>query len=198
MHNSGAQWYKNVPGVMALYRHYALHQARPLPLWLIGVPQDAAIKAAVAALPAGAEVRFLSGLCNRTLNAVYSSARALLFPSLAEGFGWPIVEAQACGCPVVSTDDAPMNEIGGPHTLYLPRLQFGDDREAWAAAGAAVVQNLLNLSEPERAALRLSGVAWSARFNVDQAADRYVKIYESVLIRERALQPGTFSKALKG
>lgn len=198
VHISGAQWYKNVAGVMALYRHYALQQARPLPLWLVGVPHDAAMKAAVASLPAGAEVHFLCGLSSSALNAVYALARALLFPSLAEGFGWPIVEAQACGCPVVSTDDAPMNEVGGPHTTYLPRLLAGDDRAAWAAAAATVVQNLLKLPLSDRAALRLCGIAWSARFNAGQAVDQYLKIYESVLIWERACQPSTLTKVLKG
>ena len=43
----------------------------------------------------------------------------MLFPSVQEGFGWPLIEAQACGCPVFTSDLTPMNEIGGPGACYV-------------------------------------------------------------------------------
>lgn len=54
---------------------------------------------------------------NELLEALYSSAFALLYPSRFEGFGWPILEAQACGCPVLCANREPMSEIGGPAAL---------------------------------------------------------------------------------
>ncbi len=105
----GGQWYKNQPGLIALYGRYAADIDSPLPLWCIGPKPNAEVSRALARLPAPAKVLFFQNLDNRTLQAAYSYARALLFPSLAEGFGWPLIEAQACGCPVVTTDDAPMN-----------------------------------------------------------------------------------------
>jgi glycosyltransferase involved in cell wall biosynthesis len=41
-------------------------------------------------------------------------AEALVYPSLKEGFGWPILEAQACACPVATSDRPPMNRLAGP------------------------------------------------------------------------------------
>lgn len=181
LHVSGNQWYKNVSGVLRLYAHYARSQAMPLPLWLVGVHQDDAVRAALAEVPEQGSVHFLYGIDHALLQAAYSQARAFLFPSLAEGFGWPIVEAQACGCPVITTDDAPMNEIGGPESRYLPLLQAGDDVQAWAAHGAWVLSDLLSSSTEEMERRRQACQAWAQRFEPSQAISRYLHIYEQVL-----------------
>ncbi|BDI61792.1 glycosyl transferase family 1 [Qipengyuania nanhaisediminis] len=59
------------------------------------------------------QVRFASGLSDGELVALYSSARLLLHPSLCEGFGNPIAEAMACGCPVITSDGGAMKEVAG-------------------------------------------------------------------------------------
>ena len=59
----------------------------------------------------------VAGPDNDLLEALYSSAFALLYPSRFEGFGWPIIEAQACGCPVLCANREPMSEIGGDAAL---------------------------------------------------------------------------------
>ena len=61
----------------------------------------------------------LQELSHQELRALYGRAAALLFPSLQEGFGWPLIEAQACGCPVFTSDLTPMNEIGGLGACYV-------------------------------------------------------------------------------
>ena len=183
LHVSGNQWYKNVLGILHLYAVYASAQAEPLPLWLVGVPQTDAVRIALADVPAQGQVHFLYGVDHALLQAAYSLARAFVFPSLAEGFGWPIVEAQACGCPVITTDDAPMNEIGGPHTIYLPLLGPRDDMTAWAIHGARALETLLN--EPAQAAAERTEacLAWSRRFEPERAIARYLQIYEGVMAR---------------
>ena len=55
----------------------------------------------------------------KQLCAIYNMADSLIFPSLQEGFGWPIIEAQACGCPVFTTNKPPMNVIGGKGSTYI-------------------------------------------------------------------------------
>ncbi|WP_198660029.1 glycosyltransferase [Acidithiobacillus ferrivorans] len=67
---------------------------------------------------------------NENLRALYSGAALLLFPSLQEGFGWPIVEAQACGCLVATTNRAPMTAVGGQGDIYF------DVSDACGAAAA--------------------------------------------------------------
>ncbi|OLE75255.1 MAG: glycosyl transferase group 1, partial [Bacteroidetes bacterium 13_1_20CM_4_60_6] len=74
---------------------------------------------------------------NEQLEALYSLATALLYPSLSEGFGWPIIEAQACGCPVICTNRPPMSDTAGDAALL---------HEATDEAGFA--GDLLRLNEP--------------------------------------------------
>lgn len=54
----------------------------------------------------------------KVLNALYSACDAFIFPSFSEGFGWPIIEAQACGAPVITSDIQPMPEVSGGAALY--------------------------------------------------------------------------------
>jgi glycosyltransferase involved in cell wall biosynthesis len=58
----------------------------------------------------------------KDLPKLYSGAKLLLFPSLLEGFGLPIVEAMACGCPVVTSNRNPMQELVGPEQLTIDPL----------------------------------------------------------------------------
>ncbi|GEO10452.1 glycosyltransferase family 4 protein [Segetibacter aerophilus] len=54
-----------------------------------------------------------------TLVALYSSCEAFIFPSFSEGFGWPVIEAQACGAPVIASNIEPMPEISGGAALHF-------------------------------------------------------------------------------
>lgn len=62
---------------------------------------------------------YLGYLEDRELALLYSGAMAFIFPSTYEGFGLPILEAMACGCPVVTTGEASLPEVAGDAALYL-------------------------------------------------------------------------------
>lgn len=53
-----------------------------------------------------------------TLVALYSSCEAFVFPSYSEGFGWPLIEAQACGAPVIASNVEPMPEVSGGAAIH--------------------------------------------------------------------------------
>lgn len=104
------------------------------------------------------------------LEALYSSALALLFPSRFEGFGWPIIEAQACGCPVLCANQPPMSEVGGAAALQRDL----EDEQGFAT-------DLLRLRDP---AVRDD---WSRRslenadnFRADKMIARYVDLYRRI------------------
>lgn len=187
LHVGGRQWYKNRPGVVALYAEYARRTADPLPLWMVGpAPRNDELQRAVSDVPANGAVLFFQGLENEVVEALYSLAKVFVFPSLAEGFGWPIIEAQACGCPVITTAEPPMNEVGGEHTTYISRLYGDGDAAAWARQGADQLERLVNLSEPDRQQLRARCLSWSQRFKPGTAFDAYLRIYQQVLAQHAA------------
>ncbi|KWT97070.1 MULTISPECIES: glycosyltransferase family 1 protein [unclassified Variovorax] len=120
------------------------------------------------------QVKTVQGVSHEELRALYASATALLFPSLQEGFGWPVIEAQACGCPVFTSDLAPMNEIGGEGAVYVDP----DDADAMAAA----IEN----AAPRFAEMRRLGIENAAHYSAQRMASNYVATYRRVLDERKA------------
>jgi glycosyltransferase involved in cell wall biosynthesis len=87
--------------------------------WIVfaGQPLNAELKALAARLRLLDCIVEVAKPSNDTLEALYNRALALLFPSRFEGFGWPIIEAQACGCPVICGDREPLPEVAGGAAL---------------------------------------------------------------------------------
>jgi glycosyltransferase involved in cell wall biosynthesis len=189
MHIGGDQWYKNQLGVIEIYAKYVALVRDPLPLCCISPTAAGQVQRALSTLPIGGRVHFVQNVSNVTLQAAYSTARALLFPSLAEGFGWPLVEAQACGCPVITTAEAPMTEVGGEAAIYLPRLKIGDDLEKWASHGARQLQTVLAEDE-ESHVLRINkGMQWATKFSATTAISEYLSIYSAIVDLYRPTRP---------
>jgi glycosyltransferase involved in cell wall biosynthesis len=70
-------------------------------------------------------VRVLTGVPNRDMPSLYAGASALVFVSLYEGFGLPVVEAMACGCPVIASCTTSIPEVGGNAVLYVDPYHVG-------------------------------------------------------------------------
>jgi glycosyltransferase involved in cell wall biosynthesis len=177
----GNQWYKNQVGVISIYAHYVAGERHPMPLWCISPRPNAAVELTLSKVGKDGQVLFFQHLPGRVLQAAYSYASAFLFPSLAEGFGWPLIEAQACGCPVITTNEPPMNEVAGDAAVYLPRLQYGEDIDAWASHGAAVLRELLSESADDRLRRTERGRVWANSFDADRSIQAYLAIYDRVL-----------------
>lgn len=182
LHLGGNQWYKNRIGVLEIYRTYAARVAQPAALWLVGSPPTETLLKLAASVSHPGKVHFLSGLDDAQVNAAYAHARVLLFPSLEEGFGWPIAEAMAAGCPVITTNEAPMTEVAGTAARLIPRMPVaGMEREPWARTAAITLDEVIRLTESERAELVQLGRMNAARFDPEIALDAYEKIYRQAM-----------------
>jgi len=160
-----------VKAFIALQRR-AAERGTPAPVQtLVFVGPPLAPDMAALAREAGVadRIRTVMKISHDELCAIYSSATALLFPSLQEGFGWPVIEAQASGCPVFASDLAPMNEIGGEAAVYVAPL----DPEAIAHA--------IEQAAPRLADMRTLGLQNAAHFSAARMAANYVSAYRRVI-----------------
>jgi glycosyltransferase involved in cell wall biosynthesis len=181
LHVGGNQWYKNRLGVIELYNAWRDRGGAPLPLLLVGAAPNAELQQAQAQSLYAQDIHLLTGLEDEAVRLAYAGATVFLFPSLAEGFGWPIAEAMASGCPVITTQEAPMTEVGAAAAFYLPRRPATATAAAWAAAGAHVVQQVVALSTAERQAVVAAGLANARRFEPALALDQMETIYKAIL-----------------
>jgi glycosyltransferase involved in cell wall biosynthesis len=106
------------------------------------------------------------------LVALYSGAGGLVLPSLDEGFGLPVLEAMACGCPVVVSSAASLAEIAADAAVVVDRAH---DHELLAAKLGTVLA-----SERLRARLSARGLARAERFPWRLAAARTLAVYRGV------------------
>ncbi len=127
------------------------------------------------ALGVSASIVTLPPISSDVLSAVYRLASVVLQPSSAEGFGLPVVEAMACGTPVVASDIPALREIGGPCCDYAT---VGD-----TATWELLVHRLLNERERDSVASRSRKAAvakHAARFTWTEYARKMVDVYEDV------------------
>ncbi len=181
VHVGGNVWYKNRIGVVRIYAEYCKKTDHPMPLWMVGDSPTPGLRALAKAVAPKGKVYFLSGLSNRQLQAVYSLSKGLIFPSLAEGFGWPIAEAMACGCPVLTTGAAPMTEVGGSAVTYIPVMPQGEGVHEWASSAADALIGMLNAPTEHKEQMRENGFEQVRLFNADKAITAYENIYHRIM-----------------
>ncbi len=102
----------------------------------VGGPLTAAQRALADELRVAGAVVSLPFLDRATLAAVYRRSALLLLPSDREGFGLPVLEAMACGTPVVASSIEALREVGGSAATYCP----AGDADVWAAAVGALLE----------------------------------------------------------
>lgn len=104
----------------------------------------------------------------REIAAWYRGAIGLVFPSLHETFGFPIVEAMACGCPVITSNAAACGEIAGQAALLVDPRDVHDITKAMGT--------LLG-SEGLRAQLRQKGLEWAKRYTWELSAAKHIAAF---------------------
>jgi glycosyltransferase involved in cell wall biosynthesis len=77
---------------------------------------------------------------HKTLVSLYNGCEAFVFPSFSEGFGWPLIEAQACGVPVIASNIETLLEIGGNGALYADPNDPGEFAKAFLFLGDKVTR----------------------------------------------------------
>ena len=117
------------------------------------------------------QIIFLGYIPDEDLATIYTGARALIFPSLYEGFGFPALEAMACGCPVVLSRRASLPEVGGVAALYLKNPHDPEE----------LLRTLNRLEDPKELYRRKElGRIQARKFSWEKAAQETLTIFKKV------------------
>jgi glycosyltransferase involved in cell wall biosynthesis len=169
-------WRKNAEGMLR-----GLAQARSasprldLQLAWAGKLSEArqqAIRGLADELGIAQSVHLLGFVPDDDLAALYRQAFATLFVSRAEGFGYPVLEAMACGSPVITSNVSSLVEVAGDVATLV-------DPEDPGAIGRAIVS--VDQGASARRQLTSAGRAWVARFSVERQAKETLAVYEQLL-----------------
>ena len=171
-----ADWRKNSEGMFrALARARDSEPTLEL-LWLGALSEERSrwVRAQAESLGVAGACRFLGYVPDPTLKAIYRAAVATLFVSRAEGFGYPVLEAMASGCPVITSNVSSLPEVAGDAALLV------DPEDPEAIAEAMV----LLCREPERRqTLKRLGLLRAQRFSLESQAHETLAVYCRVLER---------------
>jgi glycosyltransferase involved in cell wall biosynthesis len=162
---------KNVATLVAGYHQLRHANADTPPLVLVG-PWDSGRLRELLGKPLPSGVVPLGSVSQAAIPALMRSARALVAPSQDEGFGLPLLEAQACGAPVVCSDIPVFREVGGTSPVFVPPTALG------LAEGMARV---LEMTTTETAQRRIAGLAHAQDFTWDRTAERHLEVYQRVI-----------------
>lgn len=145
---------------------------KDLELWCVGGGAfDTLETEQFARLGIAQKVRYLKVTSDAALAKVYSQAACFIFPSQYEGFGIPVLEAFACGCPAVLNHASSLPEVGGDAAVYFEASKPETLEEAVRKIlhGAAFRQTLV-----ER------GWARAAQFTWQQSAEKHLALYKKI------------------
>ena len=117
-------------------------------------------------------IRYLEYVEDGLLSALYSGAELFVFPTIYEGFGFPPLEAMACGTPVVSSNAGPLPELLGSAAALVDGYLAGE----WVEMLSGVLRD-----ELKRNALRAKGLDQSAKFDWSKTAAETWKIYRKII-----------------
>ncbi len=171
---------KNLAGVFRAMRVYWRDHSKDLTLALTGTSDALCVdaRAEYESLPQGSRVRFLGFPSDDELGLLYRRARALLMLSTNEGFGLPVLEAMAYGCPVIAANRASLPEVVGEAGILVEPTDAGD-----------VASWIHGLSDERgcRSSFVVSGLERANRFSWEATCEGMVRAYQAA--RECAL-PG--------
>lgn len=185
LHVGGNQWYKNREGVIRIYNAWRNKYHGGLPLLMVGANPPEKLRQYRETSAFKQDIHFLTGISDAAVKNLYAGASAFLFPSLAEGFGWPIIEAMASGTVVITTGEAPMTEVGDDAAFYIKRCSKGGEEE-WADESAVILQEVLSMPASDKQRLIARGIANAKKFDPVSALDKMEQLYKRLIEEKRS------------
>ncbi len=180
--------HKNHLGLLEAYHSLKANGAAPWPLVLCGdlKGNDEIILAAIHERQLEESVTLISAgyrngterfpLSSEELSVLYAAAGAQVFPSLFEGAGIPVLEAMACGCPLLASDIAPVKEFARDAAVYF---------DAKDVSGMSEAMMQFQLDGEIREKCRARGLARAAEYRAAPVVGRLLNAYEKTVLERR-------------
>jgi glycosyltransferase involved in cell wall biosynthesis len=168
--------YKNVAGSLKAFAQLVRSGRKDAFLVRVGVPLDRKCAALAHSLGVSDRIIELGTIPNSIMRYVYWQADALLFPSYYEGFGWPVIEAMACGVPVVTSSTPAVREATGG-------ISAAFDPDDFVGMSQALVRLLEDPSERQTQVRQ--GEEWARSFTWKRAALQTAEVYDRLLSGHR-------------
>jgi glycosyltransferase involved in cell wall biosynthesis len=170
-------WNKNISGLITAFSHLKTENYPNIKLLLVGksfinpiLSECRDITKLISDLNIKSEVITPGFIPDMDLSAIYSMATAYIQPSFYEGFGFPVLEAMASGCPVVTTCNSSLREISGPSILV----------ESDPDSILMGLKKALQMNSAERNKAILAGLEWVKKFTWQKTVNNIMKSYEKV------------------
>lgn len=171
LHVGSCLAYKNIPVLLETFRRLQAESTRETVLLKVGGEFSPADQEFIDRHGLRPQLRHCTALGEQELVLAYNAADLLLWPSRFEGFGLPVLEAMACGTPVVCSNGGSLPEVAGDAAC----IHDPDDADAMEASCRAI------LGDPELARkMAEGGIAHARPFTWDRAARAYCGVYKAV------------------
>jgi glycosyltransferase involved in cell wall biosynthesis len=164
--------HKNISGLLKAYSQLSSNLKDKYQLVIVGKKERYFNALANLAKELQLDTLFIDYVQDPDLPALLSSAEFLVFPSFYEGFGIPVLEAMACGCPVVSSNTSSMPEVLGDAALFFNPYHVEEMSLA--------IRKMLE-DENLRNKFRQKGLERVRLFTLEKAAKKILDVFESVL-----------------
>lgn len=166
---------KNIVGLIKAYYSLPINTRENRQLLIVGKKNERyfpGLSSLVKRLGVESRIIFIDYLSDDELVAIYNLAALFVYPSLYEGFGLPLLEAMACGCPVVASNIASLPEVCGDAAYYVDPYSVEDIAEGMYKA---LTDEDLKKSLKELGHKRVKQFSWQ------RSAEETIKIYKDIV-----------------
>ena len=167
---------KNISTILATVAELKT-QGLPIHFWKIGADFNVEQKRFIQSTGLNSYVAYLGQPDENTLIQIYNAADCLMAPSLYEGFGLTILEAMACGTPVITANVSAMPEVAGDAAILVDPLNIGEIVQA---------VRYLYTHPDDYQVLAHKGLDRARRFTWENTAEQVARVYEQVLAQTRS------------
>lgn len=167
---------KNIVGLLNAFVYIKNKGMKDFCLVIVGnqdkIFQEKELFDQIKELQLDSDVIFTGGVSDEDLPVLYNEAEVLVYPAFAEGFGLPVLEAMACGTPVVTSNTTSLPEVTGDAAILVNPYSSEEIGQA--------LEKILN-DDSLRRELALRGLQRAKKFSWQDAAKKTIEVYKEVL-----------------